>query len=310
MTSHADEIRRGFANLPTASRVPLASTGEYVSWVHRSPLGYGVAVPLPGEVEFYEEFASAKLYSTTRLADAGGEQISLLRLECNSEPLRNQFALICAEFVDPGADGRRRAALVANPEEWWARWRELLGNVVREQNPYAVLAELLTYEHLLASGEAVLWGGPDAASHDVEGATASYEVKATITRYSSAVHIAGEHQLTPTGKKPLFLVHWRFEPGSGSQSIDSLMERLRKAGHDVGPIEAALENLGLRPGTIGRAKTYNILESRRFRVDARFPRITPASFAGGVMPAAVHSIEYQVDLSGLEAEAFLPPTPT
>ena len=43
----------------------------------------------------------------------------------------------------------------------------------------------------------------------------------------------------------------------------------------------------------------------KYTVDERFPRITPSSFADGVMPAGITKITYTVDLSGMIPETMI-----
>ena len=43
----------------------------------------------------------------------------------------------------------------------------------------------------------------------------------------------------------------------------------------------------------------------KYAVDFDFPRITPTSFVGGVMPAGITKITYTVDLSGMTPESMM-----
>ena len=66
-----------------------------------------------------------------------------------------------------------------------------------------------------------------------------------------------------------------------------------------------LSKMGFDPGMSSRKKTFLLKAMLKYRVDSSFPRITPASFIGGVMPIKVTKFTYTVDLSGMAAETML-----
>lgn len=221
---------------------------------------------------------------------------------------RGEFALVCAEFIDPGLNGARRQALVADPVGWWRKWTTLLGNAIRVQTPYSVLGELLALEWILAAGETADWMGPRRQTHDIETPGTSYEVKSTIARYTSIIHVSGQHQLTAPQGRCLKLVHIRFEPGAepgpGFHTINSVVERLVAAGTDPQYLEGHLERLGFVQGRESRNAPYRILDSSIYDVGPGFPKIVPEAFAGGVVPAGIGKIQYEVDLGVLQGRAF------
>ncbi len=298
-----DEIQQAFANLEQGQQGELASLPpECPAFVYRAAGALGVAIPVPPDLVVNESFAGARLLSSPAIG--GGADAQWLRLESVRGRHRNEFAVLCSQFLEPGAGGELRADLVANPVAWWQRWQELLGNAVRTRSAYDVMGELLVCERLLIRGELPSWRGPEGASHDVETPVANYEVKSTVFRYGSVIHIAGQFQLLPSGGLPLFLVHQRFEPSAGGDDVDGLVGRLVAAGMEESRLEALLATEGLPQGSSARRQRFRLLESRRFRVDAQFPRITPASFVGGALPAGVDAIAYDVDLSVQVSELF------
>jgi Putative PD-(D/E)XK family member, (DUF4420) len=212
---------------------------------------------------------------------------------------RQEFAVVCAQFLEPGEGGEERETVVSDPAGWWKRWRELLGNALRENKPYSVLGELLAFERLLELGEQPVWLGPSRNSHDIETPKAAFEIKSTISKYTSTFHAAGQFQLGAPAGKDLFLVYQRFEPSTAGHSIDGVMRRLATLGLETTAFEQDLEKLGYEFGTNYRQITYRLLQSTRYTVDAAFPRIIPASFVGGTLPAGVVSVDYEVDLAGL-----------
>lgn len=298
-TSLVEEIRAAFANLTPGYRGPLSSLPvEHTAWAYVTSSGWGVALRMPGSLKVSERFSGARLY--TEPTQDGHE----LRLESHGQHRRQEFAVVCAQLLEPGYGGEDRSKLLADPAGWWKRWRELLGNAQREKKPFSVVGELLAFERLLASGEQPVWLGPSQNSHDIDTPAADYEVKSTVLKYSSTCHVAGQFQLPAPGEKPLFLVYQRFEPSMSGHSIDSLMERLAAAGQDITVLEQDLERLGYEDGASDRQRRYKLLESMKYPVDADFPRIVPASFVAGVMPPGIVSVEYEVDLSGLSGVPF------
>lgn len=299
-----EEIRHGLANLDASGRMlPItALPADAPAWVFREDAYFGVAVEVPDGLPVAEGFAGARLRTADRLVD--GNVCRLLRLECSIQALRNEFAVVCAQMVTPGTDGATRAALVADPLGWWERWRHLLGNAVVSQTAYATLGEMLALERLLLHGEQVEWLGPLGGTVDLVTPEASYEVKSTVSRYDARIHISGQFQLALSERRPLALLHYRFEPAASGESINSVCTRLVEAGISRRHLEKLLTTCGLEAGCSARNESFNLLESRLFPVDAAFPRITPASFMGGTLPAGVVHVEYQVDLSGLANEPF------
>ena len=272
------------------------------AWVFREDGRFGVAVPLVTNLRILEFFAGAKLGTVER--DVGGHVRTLLRLDSGCEALRNEFAVVCAQFIDLGINGQERAALTADPLAWWNRWRQLLGNANRNRQAYSALGELLSLERLRLQGIDARWIGPQQGSVDIEATGALYEVKSTLSRYGSVIHIAGQFQLNRAKHVPLHLIHQRFEPSTVGDSIDSVVLRLVAYGMAVEELEALLARDGLHAGGAARAETYRLLESSIYAVNDEFPCITPSSFLAGVIPAGIVSIEYDVDLSTLQGQPF------
>ncbi|MEB6588390.1 PD-(D/E)XK motif protein [Pseudomonas asiatica] len=298
------EIRRGFANLDHSGRM-LAIEGlpeNCPAWVFREGEVFGVAVELPADLTLSEGFAGARLRTVKRVIE--GEIRHFLRLESSTEWLRNEFGVICEHMVTPGADQGSRLALLADPLAWWERWRHLLGNALVNRTSYDTLAELLVIERLVNSNVKFDWRGPCGASVDIQTPAEGFEVKSTISRYDSRVHIAGQFQLALGSGQPLSLVHFRFEPSLQGESIDAVCKRLVMAGVRNALLEEPLARCGLEVGCSARKETFKVLGANVYTVDEYFPKVAPESFVGGVLPAGVVHLEYQVDLSALPSRPF------
>lgn len=302
MTDLLKEIQGGFANLDQSGRMLPIKTMPALcpAWVFREGDRFGVAVECSAPLEISEVFAGARLRTVERVI--AGQQRRFLRLESSIEWLRNEFGVICEHMVSVESGTAARQALLADPLVWWERWRHLLGNALVDKHGYDVLAELLALETLVIGGCSCEWSGPFGGVVDIRTPTTDYEVKSTISRYGSVINISGQFQLAASSGKPLQLIHFRFEPVDEGLSIDLVCDRLVALGIDAALLEGALQRLGMEAGCSARKEAYNLLEALSYSVDDSFPRITPASFRGGVLPAGVVQFEYSVDLSGLKSK--------
>lgn len=302
MSDLLKEIQEGFANLDQSGRMlPIkAMPAAFPAWVFREGDRFGVAVECSELLEISEGFAGARLRTVERVV--AGQHRFFLRLESSIEWLRNEFGLICEHMVSVKSGAAVRQALLADPLIWWQRWRHLLGNALVDKHGYDVLAELLALEALVIKGATFEWSGPFGGVVDIKTPATDYEVKSTISRYGAMVNISGQFQLAASSGKPLQLLHFRFEPVDDGLSIDLVCDRLIALGVDAAMLEGALQGLGMEAGCSARKDAFNLLEARSYTVDDSFPRITPASFIGGVLPVGVVQFEYMVDLSGLKSQ--------
>ena len=109
-----------------------------------------------------------------------------------------------------------------------------------------------------------------------------------------------------TSSKNLHLVLCVFEPSIQSGvSINKITEKLGELGYNVKLVNQKLSELGFEEGMSSRNKTFLLHEMLRYTINSDFPRITPESFIGGVLPAGVTGITYTVDLSGMTSESMV-----
>jgi len=256
-------------------------------------------IPVDDDVVFCEGFSKVEMWTGRRIID--GVSCSVLNLECEDYVDREAFASICEEFLRTES----RAGLRARPGEWWARWRDLMGNAFRHQMPHAVLGELMVVKDLLTAGIQAEWRGPASASHDIVTPAFDVEVKSTLKRYGSTVAISGQHQLSPAGQRPLFLSFVRMEPHPEGFSINSVAEQIKVLGYCGHELENSLAGLGFSLGRIARCESFVLKETQIYPVDDNFPKITPLSFKGEVVPAGVLRLRYEVDLSTLNGAVLV-----
>jgi hypothetical protein len=289
-----EEIQKCFANSEEDQAIKISSLpSEYSAYVVRTQSSFGVAIKYQGE-KISEEFANAYIYTDFR--NIGGDAANYLFLMSDIESTRNQFASICADFVNPGEDGLVRKNLLKNPLSWWNDWKNLIGNAIKEKKPYSVLGELTIYQYLRKQGMTPRWAGPSFSTHDIIAENEEEEVKSTTNRYEALIKVSGQFQLI--ANKKLFLYFCRFEENENGKNINDLVQELISDGETEEMLENQLSKLGYYQGSSARKIKYKILEVRRYEVDDSFPAITPDSFKNGLSPA-IKQITYNVDLDFL-----------
>lgn len=265
---------------------------------------YGVAIPYAGDDEINESFANAKIQSMMIMFPEGDSYRALV-LTATDETIKSPFSALCAAFVDPGNDGELRMRIEVSPLSWWKDWKELLGNRNIDARIYDVLGELCALKYAVLHYENAEWNGPDGASYDIETDKGYIEVKSSINRSRREVTISSQLQLFPPDK-PLELILCRFEPSilSGN-SIDSLLTEFEEKGYNTELLNHKLELKGFEKNMSARKKTFILHEMLLYAINDDFPRITPSSFIGGVMPEGILKISYTVDLAGLTPISLL-----
>ena len=301
-----DEIRNNWGSDIVGYAQPILSLAgsDYPAWTVRFVDGYGVAIPYDGTEEINENFANARIYSSIIKFSAATERRALL-LTTESAEITVPFSSLCAELIDPGENGIFRNEITQSPVEWWREWKDLLGNKSIDDRVYDILGELCVLNKLIENGEEASWNGPSGASYDIETEKSFVEVKSTVVRDRREITISNHFQLDPPGKK-LDLIFCQFEPSVNSgYSINYLIGQLKTKGINVGDINRKLKELGFEEGRSSRNKTFILHSMLKYTVNSDFPRITPDSFVGGVMPAGITKITYTVDLSGMTPESMM-----
>ncbi len=290
---------KGYAQI-----IPHMEGTDYPAWTIKYEDSYGVALPYDGTEEINEHFSNARIYSDDIVFDNQTVKHALI-LTTASEGIVATFSALCSELIDPGSDGEKRKDILANPLDWWKTWKEMLGNRNIDPRIYDVLGELCVLKKLVETGEDANWNGPDGKSYDIETDHFFAEVKSTIVRDKLEVTISNKTQLDPSGKN-LYLVLCQFEPTVlTGVSIDSVVADFGVMGYNTALLNSKLAKLGFEEGMSSRKKTFLLHAMLKYTIDSDFPRITPASFVGGVMPAGITKITYTVDLSGMTPESML-----
>lgn len=290
------KIREGFAYFRTSAKRSNTLKEQYY-WIVKIDGMQGVAIEIPEDKHVNEQFANISYY--TKEFIVGGEERHLLMLVSNHPQLYDDFAIICAGFLEKVLDAESYQEIRQNPLSWWHAMKELMGNANIEKTSYSVLAEMLSYYYLLKLEKDVSWVGPFDGSVDFNAKDGSYEVKSTVARYGSQITINSQYQL-----KAKYLLFYRFEPDEYGISIQDMAAKLVQLGAEESQIELALEKLKYPIGSEARTKSYRLLEAMKYIIDENFPKIVPESFIDGQLPKHISGLIYKLDLDGLNGEVI------
>ena len=289
----------GYAHAVSA----LDSLG-FPGWTVKYHDSYGVAIPYEGTEEINELFSNAQIKSDIITVKNGQAQKAILLLAKYSVA-QHPFSSLCEELMNPGDQGENRKAVLSSPVSWWRDWKELLGNKDIDDRVYDTLGELCVMKHYVSRGEEVSWGGPDASTYDLELNDRFVEVKSTTSRSKKEITINNQFQLDPP-EKTLDLVLCVFEESAlNGTSIDEVVADLVSLGISADYLNSRLAKKGLEEGMSSRKRKFITHDILKYRIDERFPRITPDSFVAGVLPLGINKITYTVNLDGMEAESLI-----
>lgn len=294
-----EEIRTHFASQIHGIRVLNSLPANNKAYSIRQGVEYGVAIEYNKERDISEESTNAMI-STRKVRLADGSEIKLLLLTCYDEEFRNEFALLCETFVNPGERGVLRENLISDPLAWWDKWIGLLGDHKSKKRCYDFIAEMIVLHKLFEKDKSTYWAARERGSHDIECDTASFEVKSTIKKSDLNVTISSQHQLF--SEKPLYLTFVRMEKSNEGVSINDMEKLLVSDGYDNNVIARYLEESGFNKGSRVREEKYKVLEIRKYYVNDEFPKITKDSFVNGAFPSSIVKLIYTIDLANINYE--------
>ena len=302
----SEEIRSNWKTdiIGYAQSIKSLEQGDCPAWSVKFEDSYGVAIPIDESIVLNESFAGARIKTMAIHTSTDGIQNAVVLL-ADSSSIAIPFSSLCEALIAPGEDGKIRKAISADPLAWWKEWKELLGNRNIDERIYDVLGELCVLKYVIQKGEEAEWNGPEGATYDIETVNRFLEVKSSVVREKKEVTISSQFQLFPPDK-PLAMVFCCFEPVVMSGvSIDSILDDFQTMGYNTEILNRKLEKRGFERGMSARKKGFLLHEMLLYKVDEEFPRVTPSSFIGGVLPPGITKISYTVDLSGLTPTPLL-----
>ncbi len=271
-------------------------------------------IPLKPEDEELRDAQSRGVTVATReltVRDRGTARY--LDFECNDPAGHEAFDLIGGELAAGlKTESLKPTALAARVLAKWRRfWGQSPWQILSREEQLGLFAELWFLSVWLIPrvgvGKALAgWRGPLGARHDFEWPGKSIEVKATTSTRGPAHRINGLDQLAPPEKGELLFFSLRLrEEGGATNTLPAIVASCRsllEADADaLSQFESGLVQVGYSPAhdeEYAKLK-LRVVGEELFRVEANFPRLTPAAFAGGI-PSGVEQVEYEINLAGFE----------
>jgi hypothetical protein len=294
-----EEIKQSFANLQRNQSIFLANCNARA--VMFDDETYGLGIPYSSNEKVNEKFANVKLYSHQIVIEGSKEGDNYLLLTSSLKEMRNEFALICADFADLGRENENRNNILEDPFSWWKRWRKLMGNAVKNPMVHSILGEMLALKYLLAHTKGVKWNPLDFSTHDIETNDRAFEVKSTTSKYEDIISVNSQFQLTIASGK-VSLVLCKLERSNLGYSINSLIDSLSSYGLDRQYLNNMMDEMGYPEGSSSREERYQLLEMRKYDVDNNFPGEGLREYIREMNVPSVRSVTYDIDLNGVNFE--------
>jgi hypothetical protein len=289
--------------LRTVDAGAAAAGGRVLAAVDDKGLRH-LLIPLAKGSALDSDVRSAGVHLRERELEAGGRLRRFADLACQRLHLSGVFALLADEVVEEIRAAPQNPAVACR--KVLQRWRELLDRaptrMLSFEEVVGLYGELWHLRRLLASGGPAVqrWTGPFGSRHDFSAPGIGLEIKSSMRREGRVVEIHGAEQLEPPLGGRLFLAALKLEQDAAGESVPDLVEALTAVVDDGIGFEQRLAAAGYdrRDADEYRVFSFAVRECRTYEVDQTFPRIVPASFAGGFVPAGTFSLRYLVDLSG------------
>ena len=257
---------------------------------------YGVGIDINlDKTEYFEKFENVRLI--TKIKYFSNENQKLLELITNKVDLIEEFSLVCFDFINKFDNEEVNENIIKKANKWWNEWKKLLGNVLKSEQDYDFLGELLALNYVLNEDSNAKYS--NLASHDIELPQYSIEVKSTTEKYNAEIHVNSQYQLENNTERPLKLIFVRLEKSQIGYSIKDVIESLKTKNYDINSL-TRIENIG----TSSINEKYRILEARLYNIDDNFPKITLKSLKNDELPHGIVKIEYIIDLDDIDYESI------
>ncbi|MDY0811001.1 PD-(D/E)XK motif protein [Kitasatospora purpeofusca] len=267
-------------------------------------------VPISPTQRLDDDRRSGGVHLTSRVLLVDDMPVRFADLLCRRRDLSGVFtglvADVCARVAAEPEGSPFRIAQTLNS------WRLLFGGQTgRWTIPRlaGLFAELVVLESLLDERSDALgaWQGPTGCAQDFRSTHHAIEVKASTAAGGRIVRIHGVDQLEAPEGGTLYLAWFRVavSTGQAARSILDLVECCRAKADAVDLLDARLATLGItgEANAVVADTRFESTDERWYEVGDAFPRVIPASFTHGAVPAGVGGMEYLVDLDNVPARA-------
>jgi hypothetical protein len=243
---------------------------------------------------------------TVDLLSGEGGRKTYVVVTCLDPALDRGFAdLVEAVLTRVGAGEPVRDALSNSIRDLGALFARGLPAVVDDRIIRGLVGELMVLRRLAARhvGAPALWFGPVPERHDFRGGVHAIEVKSTGRR-SGRLTISSADQLEPPVGGTLQL--WRValeRTHGGTLTVAQLVRDIEALSGPCPKLRAGLLALGCPDPEAAEWNrlSFNCEGVDAWRVEPGFPRIVPSSFPGGVLPAGIQALSYEIDPSVADA---------
>ena len=237
--------------------------------------------------------------------EVSAEPRTVIRIMLDDERLLEIFAVMSADLVSIVAPQTSTALALSRAIDRVCMWQGLFERVpaegLSEERQRGMLGELLVMERLLVPvlgplAAAECWTGPDPAHQDFIRSGLAIEVKTSLAKRHARLRIANEKQLDERSHENLLLAYLNLDESMAhGDSLPRVVERVRAMAAGDPTASRILDDRLLAGGYLDvHAAIYNrnrwrAGDTRYFRVEGEFPRLTDAN-----LPAGVGDIGYSI----------------
>jgi hypothetical protein len=290
---------------PTAEALEVSSltvdTGHGPAAVAISPLGHvQLLLPVaPGERRPVIDVPPALEIGATSLTE-GDSRRAYIVVTCVESVHDRGFAdLVEAVLTRIRAGAPAKDALATSIRDLGALFSRVSAAAIDDRVIRGLVAELIVLRRLAArhAGAPALWFGPIPERHDFRGGPHAIEVKST-SRKTGRVTISSADQLDPPAGGTLQL--WRValeRTQRGAAHVAGLVSDIEALTGSSRELRDGLAALGCSDPhvTEWNRLSFNCEAIDAWAVEPGFPRIVPSMFPGGVLPAGIQSLTYELD---------------
>ena len=241
-----------------------------------------------------------------------GSRRRFIDLICVMEELDSEFADVAAEILERVGGGKSCVAACTSSIADFAALLKAAGDeAVTPEKVVGLVGELTFLQSLLVASPAAWenWQGADADRHDFRSGSMSVEVKTSTRVGSPHVTISSHDQLFEPVGGLLFLRHYCMEKvAGGAITVATLAADIMTRVSSPLKFREKLAAMGCGDPAAAEWNTlrFELQAVSTYRVVEGFPRITRASFPGGVLPVGIDKVRYRLDLSAAAAFVLAP----
>ena len=309
---NADELERAWTAIrtpDTAHQLEAVPLAENEVWAAVDQEGRRhLLLQVPEGTEAPPTTTRGLRVTVARHQVKGRNPAEYLDLVCMSDDVTATFTAVAADIgTDAGSvpEVERVAAIVAALSRWQWFWGVEPG-ALSAQDIVGLFAELWFLHRWTEGGADVIdaWTAPVGSRHDFQWSERSVEVKAATRRADGAVLHRIHHldQLSDPEEGQLLLFSLRLVRDQLAHNtlpdlVDRIEESLRADPHARDEFMQKLGRRGYSPVHAQRYRIpYRVLGEHLYSVGPGFPRLTAASFVGG-LPAGVTDVSYVIDMA-------------